>query len=292
MTTKNHLVLACLLFAACSGHDTTSQNAQRITCTITSDCAARGGTCVANECRANNECTSDADCTGGDICAPDPDFGGLCAAPGQPAAPLPAWSCSVGKDCPALEGCASDGKCHVDGECQNTWQPDGTLAGNCTGAGQICASSGENLDGYCTDGRGGPDPYCRSTGSGECRDECTVNDDCGIGGTCQAGFCHRPDECQTSADCTPNHFCGNPAGWDDYGYQFCIEDPSPTCVDDGHGACRLPCSVDTDCLDGGSCAAADHLCHASNECASDTDCATGQSCISDPEFGGLCGVPR
>ena len=58
-------------------------------------------------------------------------------------------------DCPALEGCASDGKCHVDGECVNTWQTDGTLAGNCAN-GLLCVASGENLDGFCTDDRGGP----------------------------------------------------------------------------------------------------------------------------------------
>jgi hypothetical protein len=215
----------------------------------------------------------------------------LCTATGAAPEPLPAWACTVGKDCPLDQGCASDGKCHVDGECHNTWQPDGTQVGDCTGADQICAASGESLAGFCTDGRGGPDPYCRSTGAGQCRDLCTTSEDCGTGGTCEAGFCHRSDECQTDADCTPNHHCGNPPNWDDYGYQFCLEDSDPTCIDDGHGACRLACATDADCLNGGGCGA-DKLCHASNECQVDADCGAGLLCYADPQFGGLCGPPR
>ena len=291
--TRNRLILACLLLVGCTSHESTSTTAiQRIACVTTPDCSARGGTCVDNECHADNECATTADCTGGATCTPDPDFGGLCTAPGQPTAPQPAWSCTVGKDCPALEGCASDGKCHVDGECVNTWQTDGTLAGNCAN-GLLCVASGENLDGFCTDDRGGPDGYCRSTGAGQCRDLCTTDDDCGVGtgGTCVAGFCHAADECQTTADCSPNHTCGVPDGWDDYGYKLCLDDPNPTCIDDGHGACRLACATDADCLDGGSCGA-DQLCHASNECQTDADCDSGLSCIADPEFGGLCGPTR
>jgi hypothetical protein len=283
------LVLACLL-AACQGQSS-STIASRIACQTTSDCSARGGLCVANECHANNECTTTADCATGEVCNPDPDFDGLCAAPGSPPAPSPAWACAVGKDCPANQGCASDGMCHVDGECHNTWQADGTLAGDCAG-GLLCAASGPNLAGYCTDGRGGPDPYCRSTGTGECRSLCTTNDDCGTGGTCNAGFCTRADECDTTADCTPNHVCGNPPGWDDYGFGFCLVDPNPTCVPDGNGACRLACATDADCLHGGGCNTTDHLCHASNECHTDPDCDPGLICYADAEWGGLCGPPR
>jgi hypothetical protein len=288
MFTRMSLVLACLL-AACQGQSSTST--ARIACQTTADCAARGGLCTANECHADNECTSDAECAVGEVCNPDPDFDGLCAAPGSPLAPGPAWACTVGKDCPANQGCASDGMCHVDGECHNTWQQDGTLAGDCTG-GLMCAASGPNvLAGYCTDGRGGPDPYCRSTGTGECRSLCAVNDDCGTGGVCTAGFCHGDDECATTADCTPNHICGSPDGWDDYGFGFCLVDPNPTCVPDGAGACRLACASDADCLHGGGCDT-DHLCHASNECHSDADCTGLDECYTSPEFGGLCGPPR
>lgn len=288
MTVRNILVLAGLLLAGCSND--TSTVSQRISCTTTPDCAARGGTCVANECHADNECATAADCAAGQSCTPDPDFVGLCTAPGQPPAPLPAWSCTVGKDCPAGQGCASDGQCHVDGECHNTWQPDGTLLGDCQG-GLLCIASGPHLDGFCTEDRGGPDSYCRSTGTGECRDLCATDDDCGTGNSCVGGFCHRADECHVTADCSPNHVCGNPAGWDDYGYQFCLDDPNPTCVDDGHGACRLACWHDSDCLDGGGCGA-DGLCHASNECQHDTDCDPGLMCYPEPEWGGLCGPPR
>lgn len=286
MTRRMCLVLACML-AACST-DSTSTQSQRITCQTTPDCAARGGTCVANECHADNECTTDADCAG-QTCVADPDFGGLCTTPGQTPSPLPAWSCTYGKDCPAHQGCGSDGVCHVDGECHLSWQSDGTLDGDCSN-GLLCAASGGNLAGFCTDGRGGPDPYCRSTGTGECRTLCTTNDDCGTGGTCTNGLCYRPDECHVTADCTPNHVCGNPPNWDDYGFQFCLEDDNPTCVSDGQGACRLACAVDSDCLHGGGCGT-DQLCHASNECQTNADCGTGMQCYADPEFGGLCGGP-
>jgi hypothetical protein len=292
MITRNSLYLACLLVAACTtGHDSTPTPITRIACTTTPDCAARGGTCVANECHADNECSTDADCTGGQICTADADFVGLCTTPGLPPAPLPAWSCTYGSDCPALQGCASDGKCHVAGECHNHWQGD-VQVGDCQDPAQICATSGNTLAGFCTDGRGGPDPYCRSTGTGECRTLCATSDECGTGNTCDAaGFCHRPDECTTTADCSPNHTCGNPDGWDDYGYLLCLVDPNPTCVDDGHGACRLACATDSDCLDGGGCAA-DHLCHASNECHSNADCDPGVQCLPDPEWGALCTPPH
>ncbi|MBS1124968.1 MAG: hypothetical protein H6Q90_7196 [Deltaproteobacteria bacterium] len=290
MFIRNLPLVACLLLASCTGQDPTSSTSQRIACATTPDCAARGGACVANECHADNECTTDTDCASGQTCVADPDFVGLCATPGAPPAPLPAWSCTYGSDCPALQGCASDGFCHVDGECHNTWQPDGTQAGDCAGADQICVASGQHLDGFCTDGRGGPDGYCRSTGTGECRGLCTTADDCGQGGTCDAaGFCHRPNECATTADCSPNHLCGNPDGWDDYGYLLCLDDPDPTCVPDGNGACRLACASDPDCLHGGGCNLTDHLCHGSNECHV---CDPGLECYPDPEWGGLCGPPR
>jgi hypothetical protein len=289
MKIRIYLILAGLLFAACSGGETTTSTAQRIACTTTPDCAARGGTCVANECQAANECATDADCNAGETCHADPDFGGLCAATGAPLAPLPAWSCSVGKDCPAHQGCASDGRCHVDGECHLSWQND-VEVGDCQG-GLMCAASGDSLAGFCTDGRGGPDPYCRSTGTGECRTQCTTADECGLGNSCVDGFCERHDECHVTADCSPNHVCANPPNWDDYGYQFCLVAPHPTCVPDGQGACRLQCATSQDCLDGGGCAA-DHVCRASNECHVDTDCDAGLLCYADAEFGGICGPPR
>jgi hypothetical protein len=290
MKARNWFVLGCLLVAACSGGESTNQQSQRITCQTTPDCSARGGTCIANECHADNECVADADCAATETCVPDADFGGLCTAVGSAPAPLPAWSCTYGKDCPHGQGCASDGACHVDGECHLSWQADGTLGGDCQG-GLMCAASADSLAGYCTDGRGGPDPYCRSTGTGECRDLCNAGGDCGTGNTCIAGFCHRADECQVTADCSPNHLCANPPNWDDYGYQFCLDDPNPTCVDDGQGACRLACATSQDCLHGGGCEA-DHLCHGSNECQTNADCDPGLICYADAEFGGLCGPPR
>jgi hypothetical protein len=287
MNVKICLVLAGLALAACGGGPATSSNTQGISCTTTPDCAARGGTCIANQCHADNECASDADCTGGDTCVTDPDFGGLCTAPGEPPHPLPAWSCSTGKDCPANEGCASDGLCHVDGECHNTWQGE-LLVGDCSG-GLLCAAGGDDpLAGFCTDDRGGPNPYCRSTGAGECRYQCATNDDCGTGDSCVAGFCHGADECDQTSDCSPNHVCGLPANWEDDGYHLCLDDENPTCVNDGQGACRLACATDVDCLDGGGCGA-DSLCHASNECQTTANCGPNEACYPNAEFGGLCG---
>ncbi|CAN5185979.1 hypothetical protein BH11MYX1_BH11MYX1_05390 [soil metagenome] len=286
MFNKKLLILVGLLFG-CTTQDHASIT-QRIVCTTTPDCAARGGSCINNQCRADNECTTAADCASGETCAPDPDFGGLCTSAGQPLAPLPAWSCTVGKDCPLGQGCASDGTCHVDGECHNAWQGE-YLVGDCADASQICAASLDPLAGFCTDGRGGPDPYCRSTGAGECRSACATVDDCGTGATCTGGFCHASDECHQTSDCAPNHVCGVPENWDDYGYKWCLVDQNPTCHDDGHGACRLACVSSIDCLDGGGCGA-DHLCHASNECHADADCDPGLTCLASPEFGGLCGL--
>jgi hypothetical protein len=167
----------------------------------------------------------------------------------------------------------------------------GYLVGDCTG-GLLCAApTPGGTSGFCTDDRGGPDPYCRSTGTGECRSECTTDAECGTGNHCMGGFCHRAGECHVTADCSPNHLCGNPPGWDDYGYQFCLVDPAPTCAPDGHGACRLRCWTSADCLHGGGCAA-DGFCHASNECQTAATCAAGELCYPDAEFGGLCGPPR
>lgn len=274
----------------CSGSNTgISQN--HLSCTETADCSISGGSCVDNVCHADNECATDADCAPGETCAPATGFEGLCTAAGAPPAPLPPWACSVGADCPQGQGCSSDGMCHVDGECHNHWTPEGYLEGDCGGDLLCAAPTPGGLDGFCTDERNGPDPYCRSDGHGACRSECASDDDCG-GGTCDAdGFCHPDGECTTDADCSPNHICTVPEGWEDYGYSLCVDDPSPTCVDDGHGACRLACETDLDCLHGGGCSA-DGLCHASNECAADSDCDTGLICYADDEFGGLCGPPR
>jgi hypothetical protein len=296
MKVRNCLVLAGfagILVAACSGGPSTTSSSQGISCSTTNDCAARGGTCASDGvCHADNECTSDSDCTGGATCASDPDFGGLCTAPGQPVEPLPAWSCTTGKDCPAHEGCSDDGKCHSDGECHLTWQA-GYLVGDCAAEAVCAAPTPAGLAGFCSDERpGGPNPYCRSTGTGACRTVCNVAADCGTGASCVGGFCHADNECNATADCSPNHLCGLPAGWEDDGYKLCLNDPNPSCVSDGHGACRLACWTSADCLHGGACGS-DHLCHASNECHVDSDCSDpGLICYPDPEWGGLCGPPR
>lgn len=288
------LLVVGVLAVACADRPRPSESQHesqaRISCSVTADCAARGGACVGGECVAENECSSDSDCDGGLTCVADSNFGGLCTAEGAPAVPLPAWPCTFGKDCPLGQGCASDGLCHADGECTLAWTSEGYLEGDCEG-GLLCVASGSNLEGFCTDGRGGPDPYCRSTGEGECRRLCANDEECSAGGACVDGFCHRADECEVDADCTPNHVCGTPEGWDDYGHGFCIAVEDPACVDDGQGACRLPCESDLDCFHGGGCGS-DGLCHASNECQTDADCEAGQSCFPDPEFGGLCGVPH
>jgi len=290
MTTEIRNVLKAVftmaLLAGCTTKTEHFVATAQIECSTTADCSARGGSCVANACHADNECSSDADCASGTTCVADPDFGGLCTAAGQPPAPLPAWSCTTGKDCPLDQGCGSDLFCHVDGSCTLTVQADGTLAGVCPGD-QICAAPGESLQGFCTEDRGGPNPYCRSTGTGECRYECTTSDDCGTGNNCVAGFCHESDECTTTADCDPNNTCGTPAGWENDGYLVCVPNADPVCVQVGD-ACRLPCANDGDCVDGGGCAA-DGYCHASNECTTDADCTGTDTCQPSSEFGGLCG---
>ncbi len=274
-------VIIVLLAAGCAD-DRPGHSAARISCTTTPDCSARGGTCVAGECHADNECATAADCAAGDTCAPDPDFGGLCAAPDTPPSPGPAWACTTGKDCPAFQGCGSDGLCHLDGECTS----DAACA-----AGDICyPGRPEDPAGFCAADRPASDPYCRSDGLGACRQLCHTDGTCDGGASCVAGFCHSADECTSDADCSPNHLCA-PTEGEDYGYELCVPNPSPTCVDDGHGACRLACATDADCLDGGGCSA-DHLCHASNECAADADCTASEICYPDAEFGGLCGAPR
>lgn len=278
-------------FAAGCATDPGPTNEQhRIACTDTPDCAGRGGTCSAGECHADNECVTGADCADPTYtCVPDADFVGLCTPPGGVPAPGPAWACTTGKDCPAAQGCGSDGLCHIDGEC--------TDSSTC-GLAEICYNGRpEDPAGFCAADRPANDPYCRSDGLGACRQLCHTDGTCDGAATCVAGYCHSADECLTTADCTPNHLCQPWADFEDYGYSLCVEDPDPTCVDDGAAmgvaaACRLACAGDGDCLHGGGCEA-DGLCHASNECATDADCADpALICYPDPEFGGLCGPPR
>jgi hypothetical protein len=172
---------------------------------------------------------------------------------------------------------------HVDGECD-----DVTLCA----AGQVCYNAGNDVpDGICTDERPDNDPTCRADGLGACRSECNSDGTC-WDGACVNGFCHASDECLVDSDCTPNRICVPWSDTEDYGYSRCAEDPNPTCVDDGMGACRLACLTDFDCIHGGGCNPADMLCHASNECTVNADCDPGLECWPDPEFGGLCGPPR
>jgi Cys-rich repeat protein len=286
MTSSHRLVTFAVLLIACGGkpNDPRSrvESLQTIPCAQTQDCAARGGFCMNGSCHATNECQTNAQCTAGQTCVPDMQFGGLCAAAAQPPVPLPAWSCSQGKDCPFGQGCADDGKCHSDGECH----ADSECA-----ADQLCypGSSGKS-DGFCSGARSSVDPYCRADGTGACRSKCTVDDDCGTFNHCQSGFCHFGDECQSDADCGPNDSCV-PRFEGAYGISECDAQSMPTCVARPDGSCRLACKKDADCHDGGGCGA-DGYCHASNECASDADCPAGGVCYSSPEFGGLCGPNR
>ena len=289
-----HLTLCLLLCAAaattaCDGGPSTGHGDGFITCTVTADCIARGGSCVAGECHADNECATAADCAAGETCVADADFGGLCTAPGAPPQPLPAWTCTQGQDCPAAQGCASDGLCHVDGECHTMVDASGNTVDDCAGD-LLCAVAGTGNAGFCTDERAGTaDPLCRSDGHGACRSLCAAAADCGgFGATCTGGYCHPGDECVAAADCGLNHVCVTPE-WD-HGYDVCDVDPDPTCVPVGN-ACRLACAADADCVHGGGCAA-DGFCHASNECATAADCDPGLICYPEPEWGGLCGPPR
>ena len=253
-----------------------------IPCGETADCVARGGECVDNYCRADNECTTNADCAEG-TCVADEDFGGLCGSETSgPPVPLPAWPCVKGADCPIGQGCGSDGLCHEDGEC---------YAGADCPAGEICYNAGnDDPAGFCAAERPPTNPYCRSDGAGACRYECDLDGTCGGGGTatCIDALCHYDDECVTVDDCSPNHVC---EPWDEYGFSTCVEDPEPTCVDDGTGVCRIVCETSVDCVLGGGCEA-DGFCHASNECTTADDCAEGELCYEAEHFGGLCGAER
>jgi hypothetical protein len=277
-----HLALAVTLCSACATDDPIDHHnasVERIACTDTPDCAMRGGTCVAGECHAANECAGDADCDADETCVPDENFGGLCATTAEAAMPLPAWACTTSLDCPAYQGCGDDGVCHIDGECSDALP---------CADGMLCYNAGNDSDaGYCASDRPMNDPYCRSDGLGACRTECLSDGTCAWG-DCVDGFCHDADECVSEDDCSPSFDC-TPV--DGYGYSLCAEAADPTCVDDGLGACRLPCVTDLDCIHGGGCAD-DGLCHASNECATDDDCEDPLICYADPEFGGLCGADR
>jgi hypothetical protein len=274
--------------AGCAGNgspghvDAHSSALTPIACQSQQDCAARGGQCVNGQCSATNECLKDADCPQGESCFPDDNFGGLCATSKSTLQPQPPWACALGKDCPAGQGCGSDGACHVDGEC--------SVAQGCPNGG-LCYNAGNDSDkGFCDLDRPSHDVYCRGDGAGACRDECNSDGSCAGGGSCQAGFCHQAGECASANDCSPNHLCLAASSSEDYGYDTCQPDPNPQCVPDGKGACRLACATDADCLDGGGCGA-DKLCHASNECQVDADCNDpNQKCYSSPEFGGLCGA--
>lgn len=107
--------VAMLGGAGCGGEedvDPINDSGQRITCKVTIDCSARGGTCKKGVCVADNECKTSADCAAGQVCLPDKDFTGLCGTPGKPAVPGPAWSCVANKDCPTGQQCTA-GKCEL-----------------------------------------------------------------------------------------------------------------------------------------------------------------------------------
>jgi len=273
-------MLPLALFIACDGEATqTGSQASSISCQQTIDCIARGGTCQAGECAADNQCTTDADCAAG-VCAPDPDFGGLCHDGGPtPPTPLPMWSCVGGQDCPLGQGCASDGFCHVDGECAS----DGDCA-----AGQLCYKSADSATGICDGARPATNPYCRSDAQGACRSLCYSDGTCGSGLSCVGDFCHWDDECISDSDCSPNHLCGS---YFEQGFSTCSPDPDPQCVVAPDGACRWACWNSSDCILGGGCEP-DGFCHGSNECDNISDCDPGLECIPDAHFGALCGPPR
>ena len=81
-----------------------------------------------------------------------------------------------------------------------------------------------------------------STGTGQCRDLCTTDDDCGVGtgGTCVAGFCHSP---RTSVRPLPTARRITPAAFPTGGMITATSSastiPTRPALDDGHGACRL-----------------------------------------------------
>jgi hypothetical protein len=290
--TRSWIGLFAIALWGCGDNDArTSPHAfpiQRIPCTSARDCAPRGDVCSGGECHAGNECSGVGDCPADNVCAPDPNFGGLCTPIGpSPQAGAP---CGTGRDCPLGQGCGSDARCHTDGECQAA---DGTNPDVGCADGMICYNAGNDVRaGFCGAPRPSANPYCRSDGLGACRSRCFQDGSCSDGGTCLAGYCHRVDECSSAADCSPNHVCALPTGWEDDGYRLCLESDDPQCTTAPDGVCRLPCRTSADCVHGGGCGV-DGFCHASNECRpAAPSCPDGQICYSTPEFGGLCGPSR
>jgi hypothetical protein len=287
------LVVSFLAGAAgCTGdanpHQRTSA-IQPIPCSSTADCVSRGGTCVDGTCQATNQCSSVGDCPADQICAPDPNFGGLCTAANSPSQAQPAWACSTGKDCPRGQGCSSDKVCHVDGECLAA---DGINPDQGCPAGLLCYNAGNDTrPGFCGAPRPSSDPYCRSDGQGACRVECESDGTCLLGGTCVGGFCHPADECGPGGTCSLSFVCQPTTSGEDFGYSTCVENPNVTCVSDPAGVCRLRCQNTKDCVWGGECQS-DGFCHASNECNTDSDCPNGESCYPVQGFSGICGAPR
>jgi hypothetical protein len=181
-------------------------------------------------------CTSDAQCAGG-YCiteAEAPDYvGGYCSA-----------GCTYSSDCPGAAVCVNDGggnyclaDCSDDDDCRANYVCDG--AGGVSWCVPRLGGAGGSLDGDGCD----RSSDCATDGAfcfgeeygfpgGICTAECAVDDDCGFGAICSAGWC--AESCTQNRDCRGGYAC-----W-------------PESDRAGVGACWTACTSDAEC-DGWSC---------------------------------------
>ncbi|MFO0724045.1 MAG: hypothetical protein U1E65_09700 [Myxococcota bacterium] len=201
------------LFTACSPAHTpnnnpptgsTNQGIQRIPCTVTTDCRARGGSCTQGECTAANECATDADCAPREVCTTDANFGGLCGAPQATATPMPPWACAADADCPTAQVCTR-GSCELPQTTTPTVTPPPPPPPACStdrdcAQGEICRADGVCIANpwACT-----TDADCNARGNYVC-----TNGQCGIASEhgCNGSNCPCDvlnNNCQFGMRCYP-----------------------------------------------------------------------------------------
>ncbi len=97
------------------------------------------------------------------------------------------------------------------------------------------------------------------TASGECRDRCLGDDDCGAGNICNSNFCYP-------AECAQDSECNSAAG------EICVGE------ENGHGRCStfIPCPMGNECPMNFGCVMG--RCEELPGCISDRDCGLASYC--------------
>jgi hypothetical protein len=241
-------------------------------CTTNEQC---GPSCYCDpsslQCVVSRLCQSNGDCNGGFVC----DERNTCVPP----------------DSAQTVGDAGGGGTYYGGG--GTYGAGGGSGGNSGGTGGQRQGSGGQLAG----GAGGA-PSTSTTGDSTCRVDkqcgstpntpagtpmCQFNHQCGKGGRCEDGMCHRA--CTTDSNCGTGDVCRN--GTCDTNTKSggqCVFDvdcgTNTACI---NGTCHLRCGVDTDC----SCNAdmCDHgICKPDfrpvPQCKASAECNAGQACVN------------